>query len=129
MRGDPMTPLLLSDSATARIVAPGGMVTRWSGASRRLQADNSVSAAHVLAMNPTLARATQDMLQQYGGRQRIDVSRPVLGLAAQLAHCSPRCGCRIALIHQFNGHARALFDLRCDAPHFGCPRRVGTASI
>lgn len=105
------------------------MVTRCNGTSFRLQADSSVSVAHATRLSPILARASQDMLQQYGGRQSVDVSRPVFGLAAQLPNCTASGGCRIPFVYKFNGHARTLFELRCDAPHFGCPRRVRTVPI
>src|SRR5437870_4889475 len=125
-RGDRMTPALCSDSAAERIVAPGGMVTRAGSVSLGAQPSSSPVASATAIL---LARAPQRMLQKHGGGQRVDVTRPVLRIAADLPHGATRLGRRVTLVDELHRQTRTPLEFERDDTNFLGAGRVIALSV
>src|SRR5688572_9149112 len=101
-----MTPARCSESAATPIEAPIGIMTRADGAADFAHAapSNAASATHATrGLWCTVPRvATEDVLQQHGRRERVDIARTFLRFAAEGAHRAPRGRRGIALVHQLH---------------------------
>src|SRR5580704_1253623 len=111
-----------SDSAAARNVDPGGIITRFSSV---------VLPPHALTPHARTARLRQRqrMLKQDSRGQGVNISFASLRGSTHLAH-RPQCGCAgISFVNITHGQPGPLRELGANITNFGRPRGLLAVAV
>ena len=114
-----------SESTAALNVDPEGMVTRTVPLFDEPQA--VPAATNKMAATAGMGRLTskrERMLQEDGGRERVDVTSSAASGPAELADGAKRYGGGVPLVHETHGQAGPFLELGRNVADFRGPRRV-----